>query len=119
MNRVTSTITIIAITSLLSFAADGKGPGRSALVTEKPDENRDRYQDVQFIGDLEMICQRCHVIRGNHAGNVNHLVKPSTKALARMQAMEQKFGIILTLDKNGRLTCITCHNPHDIRCHPG
>ena len=81
--------------------------------TERPDENRDRYQDVKFIGDLEMICQRCHVIRGNHSGNVNHLVKPSTKALARMQAMEKEFGIILPLDKNGRLTCITCHNPHD------
>jgi hypothetical protein len=81
--------------------------------TEKPDENRARYKDVQFIGDLEVICQRCHVIRGNHAGNVNHLVKPSTRTLTRMQAMEKEFGIILPLDANGQLTCITCHNPHD------
>ena len=81
--------------------------------TEKPDENRAHYKDVQFIGDLEVICQRCHVIRGNHAGNVDHMVKPSPKALARMQAMEIEFGIILPLDENGQLTCITCHNPHD------
>jgi len=81
--------------------------------TEKPDENRAHYKDVQFIGDLEVICQRCHVIRGNHAGNVDHMVKPSPKALARMQAMEKEFGIILPLDENGQLTCITCHNPHD------
>ena len=81
--------------------------------TEKPDENRAHYKDVQFIGNLEVICQRCHVIRGNHAGNVNHMVKPSPKALARMQAMEKEFGIILPLDENGQLTCITCHNPHD------
>ena len=81
--------------------------------TEKPDENRARFKDVKFIGDLEVICQRCHVIRGNHAGNVNHLVKPSTQALARMQAMEKEFGIILPLDENGQLTCIICHNPHD------
>ena len=81
--------------------------------TEKPDETRAHYQDVQFIGDLEVICQRCHVIRGNHAGNVNHMVKPSPKMLTRMQTMEQEFGIILPLDENGRLTCITCHNPHD------
>lgn len=80
--------------------------------TDKPDENRVRYEDVKFIGNLEMICQRCHVIRGNHAGNVNHLVKPSPNALVRMQAMEKKFGIILPLDENGQLTCITCHNPH-------
>ena len=81
--------------------------------TEKPDENRAHYKDVQFIGDLEVICQRCHVIRGNHAGNVDHMVKPSPKALARMQAMEKEFGIILPLDESGQLTCITCHNPHD------
>ena len=81
--------------------------------TAKPDENRARYEDVEFIGDLEMICQRCHAIRGNHAGNFNHLVKPSAQALARMQTMEKKFGIILPLDENGQLTCITCHNPHD------
>ena len=80
--------------------------------SDKPDENRARYKDVKFIGDLEMLCQRCHQIRGNHAGNFNHLVKPSAKALARMQAMEKKFGIILPLDENGQLTCITCHNPH-------
>jgi hypothetical protein len=81
--------------------------------TDKPDENRARYEDVEFIGDLGMICQRCHVIRGNHAGNFNHMVRPSTGALARMQAMEKKFGVILPLDKNGRLTCVTCHNPHE------
>jgi len=80
--------------------------------TDKPDETRARYENVEFIGDLEMICRRCHAIRGNHAGNVNHLVKPSAAALARMQAMEKKFGIILPLDENGQLTCITCHNPH-------
>lgn len=81
--------------------------------SEKPDETREHYRDVQFIGDLETICQRCHVIRGNHAGNVDHMVKPSPKMLARMQTMEQEFGIILPLDENGQLTCITCHNPHD------
>jgi len=81
--------------------------------TEKPDEKRAHYEDVQFIGDLEMLCQRCHVIRGNHAGNVDHLVKPSDKRLAVMKAMEKKFDIILPLDANGKMTCITCHNPHD------
>ena len=80
---------------------------------DKPDESRVRYKDVKFIGDLEMMCQRCHVIRGNHAGNVDHLVKPSAKRLAVMKDMEKKFDIILPLDANGKMTCITCHNPHD------
>jgi len=82
--------------------------------TVMPDENQMRYEDVRFIGDLGMLCQRCHVIRGRHAGNVNHLgVRPSPITLARMQGMKKKFGIILPLDENGQLTCITCHNPHD------
>jgi len=80
---------------------------------DKPDESRERYKDVKFVGDLAMLCQRCHVIRGNHSGNFNHLVKPSAETLARMQAIEKEFGIILPLDENGQLTCSTCHNPHD------
>ena len=81
--------------------------------TDEPDESAARYQDVKFVGNLEMLCQRCHVIRGNHSGNFNHMVRPSADTLARMQAIEKKFGIILPLDENGKLTCITCHNPHD------
>ena len=80
--------------------------------TDKPDESRARYKDVKFIGDLTMLCQGCHVIRGNHSGNFNHMVRPSATTLARMQAIENDFGIILPLDENGKLTCITCHNPH-------
>lgn len=81
--------------------------------TDKPNERTDRYEDVKLIGGLEALCQRCHVIRGNHAGNFNHMVKPSAKALNRMKSMETTFGIVLPLDENGKMTCITCHNPHD------
>lgn len=80
---------------------------------EKPDEKRANYEDLKFIGQIEILCQRCHVIRGNHAGNFDHMVKPSPKGLARMKEMEEKFGIVLPLDEDGKMTCITCHNPHE------
>ena len=80
--------------------------------TEKPDEIRALYEDVRFYGDLAMLCQRCHMIRGNHSGNFNHMVKPSPKLLANMKSMEERFGIILPLDADGKMTCVTCHNPH-------
>ncbi len=78
-----------------------------------PDENVDTYESVQFVGDLVNLCQRCHRIDGNHSGNFDHMVKPSKKLLAVMKNMEVKFDIILPLDADGKLTCITCHNPHD------
>jgi hypothetical protein len=79
---------------------------------EMPDEKHASYQEVKLIGSLEVICQRCHAIKGKHSGNFNHLIKPSEKGLARMKEMEKKFDIILPLDENGKMTCITCHNPH-------
>ncbi len=78
-----------------------------------PNTETDTYASLEYVGDLEMICQRCHRIEGRHSGNFNHLVKPSEKMLGVMKKMEAKFDIILPLDAEGKLTCITCHNPHD------
>lgn len=72
------------------------------------------FEDVKLVGDFGTLCERCHDIDGNHAGNVNHLkIKPSAKALAIMHNMKMKFNIVLPLDPTGKLTCATCHNPHE------
>ena len=81
--------------------------------TEKPDEKQESVEDRKLIGDPEDICQGCHAISGNHSGNFNHLVTPSAETLARMKQMEIEFNIILPLDAEGKMTCATCHNPHD------
>jgi hypothetical protein len=81
--------------------------------SRKPDESRDLYKDVDLIGEIEVLCQRCHMIRGNHAGNFNHMIKPSEKMMTAMKRIEQTFNIILPLDNQGKMTCVTCHNPHD------
>lgn len=79
----------------------------------QPIEKKSGSEKTELIGAVELLCRRCHVISGNHSGNFNHMVKPSAKLLARMQAMEKQFAIKLPLDEKGALTCATCHNPHD------
>ncbi len=81
---------------------------------EKPDEKYSGSKDITLKSDIEVLCQRCHNIQGNHSGNANHLQrKPSAKGIKQMNIMKEKFNIILPLDSEGKLTCATCHNPHE------
>jgi hypothetical protein len=81
---------------------------------KKPNEKTATYKEVTFIGDMRTLCRRCHPIKGNHPGDFDHMAKaPSAKALAHMAVMRTTFDIILPLAKDGKMTCITCHNPHE------
>lgn len=81
---------------------------------KKPDEKTATYQQVTFIGNMSALCRRCHSVEGNHPGNFDHMAKaPSAKALNHMAAMEKTYAIILPLAQNGKMTCVTCHNPHE------
>jgi len=80
---------------------------------EKPDEKHATFKDVILIGDIELLCRRCHHIAGNHSGNADHMgIRPSADGLKRIKAIEIKYNVRLPLDENGKMTCITCHNPH-------
>jgi hypothetical protein len=89
---------------------------------EKPDEKRATFKAsegihgsvVKLIGSLEVLCYRCHYKQSTlHPINANHLRKPSDKTLTNMKESEETFGIILPLNYEGKITCATCHNPHE------
>ena len=80
---------------------------------EKPDLNTSSYRDVQLIGNLRVLCQRCHGLLNKHPANINHFVQPSNEVYIRMSILKLKYKIVLLLDDEGKLTCITCHNPHE------
>jgi hypothetical protein len=81
---------------------------------KKPNEKTATYNEVTFIGNMGELCRRCHQNIVKHPGDFDHMAKPpSAKALGHMAAMETTYHIILPLAPNGKMTCITCHNPHE------
>jgi hypothetical protein len=81
---------------------------------EKPDEKRETFKQVKLIGNLEVLCYRCHFKQSKfHPINANHLLRPSVKTLSIMKESEKRLDIILPLNYEGEITCPTCHNPHE------
>jgi len=69
---------------------------------------------VKFIGDLKVLCNRCHPKQGYmHPINADHFREPSAKIRATMRQSERSLGVSLPLDYDGKVTCSTCHNPHE------
>jgi hypothetical protein len=82
---------------------------------KKPDTKHETFKEVKLIMDPEMLCLRCHSSHFHlkHPVNADHIRKPSAKMLEMMKTTEVLYGLILPLDYNGNITCVTCHNPHE------
>lgn len=69
------------------------------------------WQTLRFRLPPEKLCLGCH-LKTTHLNSVQHQVKPSNKVLQQLQKTEKQKNIILPLDKQGRMMCVTCHSPH-------
>jgi hypothetical protein len=82
--------------------------------SKKPDPAVDKTNDVRFRADVGFLCWRCHppmAMPGNFFEK-HFLVKPSPETLRDMRETEARLNVILPLVPRGRITCSTCHNPH-------
>jgi len=79
---------------------------------EIPDEQRATYEDIKLLGKPEMLCLGCHGRITVHQWHTRHIRKPPFEIEQRIQELRDQYDIILPLDPDGKITCSTCHNPH-------
>jgi hypothetical protein len=77
-----------------------------------PDPRVDRTKDVVFRADVAFLCWRCHSLMARAILNQHVLLKPSLEVRRYMEQNEQKLNVTIPLIPRDRITCSTCHNPH-------
>jgi len=80
--------------------------------SEEPDPAVDVTNSVKFRADVGFLCWRCHPPMPGIFFTQHFFKKPSPKTLKTMEATEERLIVILPLVPRGRITCSTCHNPH-------
>jgi hypothetical protein len=80
---------------------------------EIPDEKHTHHEDAKLIGNMDSLCIRCHIVEPRQTFHARHLRKPSDEVLTTIKNMKAQHGILLPLSEDGKITCATCHNPHE------
>jgi len=80
--------------------------------TKMPNTAEDSTDDVRFRADIGFLCWRCHPPMPDPFFSTHFLVKPSAKTLNQMHQSEERLLVILPIVPRERITCSTCHNPH-------
>ena len=78
-----------------------------------PNPQTDKTEDVEFRADVGFLCWRCHPPMANALFQSQHLlVSPSLEMQKVIEKNEKAMNIVLPLVPRNRVTCSTCHNPH-------
>jgi predicted CXXCH cytochrome family protein len=77
-----------------------------------PDPEKDYTENVKFRADVGFLCWRCHPPMPDPFFSTHFLKKPSAATLEAMHQAELRDMVVLPMVPRGRITCSTCHNPH-------
>lgn len=69
-------------------------------------------ETVEFKADISFLCLRCHPAMSSPHIKGHFSIVPSEKTKNKIRAFEEEHNVILPLVPKGRITCATCHNPH-------
>lgn len=78
----------------------------------KPNPAVDWTDDVRFRADVGFLCWRCHPPMADPFFSDHFLITPTEETLQTMRETEERLIVILPLVPRNRITCSTCHNPH-------
>lgn len=67
--------------------------------------------EMRFTDALTALCVSCHQV-GAHPG-VDHLLPMPARMLATLAEYEEQRMVRLPLEDDRKVTCSTCHNPHE------
>jgi len=79
----------------------------------QPDPAKARTLNVQFTADIGFLCWLCHPPMPGQFFNQHFLLRPSAETRRNMRETEERLLVILPLVPHNRITCSTCHNPHE------
>ncbi len=78
-----------------------------------PNPSTDGAEDVLFKADDAFLCWRCHPSMMNRKFFDEHfLVKPTMEMRRFMERQGQQLQVAIPLVPRNRITCSTCHDPH-------
>ena len=78
----------------------------------QPNPVTDRTEDVKFRADVAFLCWRCHAPMVNSVLMNHFRLKPSISQLRYLQEKIEQLEVTIPLIPRQRITCSTCHNPH-------
>ncbi|MFA5353530.1 MAG: hypothetical protein WC291_04830, partial [Thermodesulfovibrionales bacterium] len=77
-----------------------------------PDPETDRTTDVKFRADVAFLCWRCHPPMPGEFFKQHFLLNLSRPMMQEVKRFEEQKNLLLPMVPRERITCSTCHNPH-------